>query len=367
MSKTFTEEYADRIGKLQSRLPEGVDGAIISSEISRRYMTGFPASDGFLVVSREKSVFTTDSRYTEAAANQITNSEVRGFKKLGETMKEIAEELGIKKALIESERVTLSEAARYEKLFDTIELVKTSQLDDILNEMRVSKSEYEIEKIKEAQKITEDSLEYVLKNVLREGVTEKELALEIEFYMRKNGAERVAFDLIVAAGANSSMPHAVPSDYRVQKDDFITFDIGAVVDGYHSDMTRTVVFGKASDEQKLIYNTVLRAQQAGIDYVINGGKVLSECDGVTRKVITDAGYGQYFGHSTGHGVGVEIHETPSVAPSSQGEIPNGAVITVEPGIYLEGKFGVRIENMVYKTADSGVNLTNLPRELLEIG
>ncbi len=367
MSKTFAQEYADRIREFQSRLPEGVDGAIISSEISRRYMTGFPASDGFLVVTKEKSIFTTDSRYTEAAENQITNSEVRGFKKLGETMSEIASELGIKKALIESERVTLSEAARYEKLFDTIELVKTSELDDILNEMRVSKSEYEIDKIREAQKITEDSLEYVIKNVLHEGVTEKELALEIEFYMRKNGAERIAFDLIVAAGANSSMPHAVPSDYKVQKGDFITFDIGAVVDGYHSDMTRTIVFGKADDEQKLIYNTVLRAQQAAMDYVANGGKVLTECDAAARKVIADAGYGEYFGHGTGHGVGIEIHETPSVSLSGKGEIPVGAVITIEPGIYLPGKGGVRIENMMYKTEDSGINLTDLPRELLEIG
>ncbi len=367
MSKTFAQEYADRIKEFQNRLPDSVDGALITSEISRRYMTGFPASDGFLVITKEKGIFTTDSRYTEAAENQITNCEVRGFSKIGETMAEIAKELGISKVIIESERVTLAEAARYEKLFETIELVKDSQLDDILNGMRVSKSEYEIEKIKEAQAITEASLEYVLENVLREGVTEKELALEIEFYMRKHGAERIAFDLIVAAGANSSMPHAVPSDYKIQKGDFITFDIGAVVDGYHSDMTRTVVFGKASDEQKLIYNTVLRAQQAAIDYVINGGKVLSECDAAARNVISDAGYGQYFGHSTGHGVGVEIHETPSVAPSAKGEIPTGAVITVEPGIYLPGKGGVRIENMVYKTADSGINLTNLPRELLEIG
>lgn len=367
MSITFAQEYAERMKELQSRLPGGVDGALITSEISRRYMTGFPSSDGFLVVTRDSSVFTTDSRYTEAAENQITNCKVIGFKKIGETMSEIAKELNIKKVLIEGERVTLSEAARYEKLFTDLELVKTDELDGILNSMRVSKSEYEIEKIKEAQAITEASLQYVLNNVLREGVTEKELALEIEFYMRKNGAERIAFDLIVAAGANSSMPHAVPSDYKIQKGDFITFDIGAVVDGYHSDMTRTVVFGKANDEQKLIYNTVLRAQQVAIDYVINGGKVLSECDAAARKVISDAGYGAYFGHSTGHGVGVEIHETPSVAPSSTGEIPTGAVITVEPGIYLPGKGGVRIENMVYKTEDSGINLTNLPRELLELG
>lgn len=371
MTEEFKKEYAERIAKLQSMLPETsdgvkIDGAIISSEISRRYITGFPASDGFVFLNREKSIFITDSRYTEAAANNITNCEVRGFVRLGETAAQLAEELGLHNVIIETERVTLAEAAKYDKLFEGINLVKTSALDDILNEMRVHKSAYEIAKMKEAQKITEDALMYVLDNVLDEGVTERELALEIEFYMRKHGAERVAFDLIVAAGPNSSMPHAVPSDYKVQKGDFITFDIGAVVDGYHSDMTRTVAFGDITDEQKLIYNTVLRAQTAAWDYVKNGGDDLRECDAAARKVISDAGYGAYFGHSTGHGVGVEIHETPYVAPSASGKIPAGAVITDEPGIYLEGRFGVRIENMLYKTENSCDNLTNLDRELLVI-
>lgn len=371
MDEIFKNEYAGRMRKLMSLLPESVDGvkidgAVISSEISRRYLTGFPATDGFVFLNREKAVFITDSRYTEAAENSITNCEVRGYKKLSETAKELAAELKMENVLIETQRVTLAEAKNLDSTFAPLKLIKTPELDTILDNMRARKSEYEIGKMKQAQKLTEDALRYVLDNVLDEGVSEKQLALEIEFYMRRHGAERVAFDLIVAAGANSSMPHAVPSDYTVRNGDFITFDIGAVVDGYHSDMTRTVAFGSVSDEQRLIYNTVLRAQKAAQEYLLSGGKTAKEYDAAARKVISDAGYGAYFGHSTGHGVGVEIHEKPFGGQTSKDSIPTGAVITDEPGIYLAGKFGVRIEDMLYKTESSCENLTGFEKDLLVI-
>ncbi len=363
MSKT---QYTDRIQRLVAQLPEEADGAFVTSQVCRFYLTGYNADTGFLLATREGSVFVTDARYIEAASAALEGvCKAVCYKRpaFGETLRALCEQLGAKSVLIERSSVTVAEAERYVKLFEPVSVVCSSHLDDIISSMRLSKSAFEIEQIKAAQRLTERSLRRIM-SMIKEGVSEREIALELEFDMRRSGAERVAFDLIVAAGPNGSMPHAVPSDYRIRPGDLITFDIGSVVGGYHSDMTRTFAFGEVSEEQKTVYNTVLRAQQAAIDYLTGGGLSCLEADSIARNIITQAGYGECFGHGLGHGVGTEIHEAPTLGYTSKDILCEGCVVTAEPGIYLEGRFGVRIEDMLYITDGSAVDLTDFEMELI---
>ena len=198
---------------------------------------------------------------------------------------------------------------------------------------------------------------------IKPGVTEKQIALELDFYMLSHGAEAVSFETIAVTGAKSSMPHGVPDETVVKNGDFITMDFGAVCKGYHSDMTRTVAVGEVTEEQKTVYETVLKAQKNALS-VLKKGLPCSEADKAARDIIDNAGYGDYFGHSTGHGVGVEIHENPTLAPKSTDILEIGDVVTVEPGIYLPGKFGVRIEDMALITENGYENLTSSPKELI---
>ena len=208
------------------------------------------------------------------------------------------------------------------------------------------------------------AFEYILGRI-KEGVTEREIALDLEFFMKKQGATALSFDTISASGIRSAMPHGIATDKKIENGDFLTLDFGCVFEGYCSDMTRTVVVGKANDKQKEIYNTVLKAQTTAID-AIKAGMKCSEVDGVARKIITAAGYGENFGHSLGHSVGIEIHENPSFSPKSNAVVQNGNVITVEPGIYIDGFGGVRIEDLIVVQNGKAVNLTSSPKELIEI-
>lgn len=357
--------YNDRCERLSDVLKGLSLGAVITSEISLKYLTGFSTDNGYLLITPNDTVFFTDSRYDEAAAKCMPWCKVVGYKKLGEELRAVLAQSGCSSLLGESERTTLSMAKELRTVCEGTELIFDDRLDAMLDKLRISKEIGEIELIKQAQKITEDALQNTL-GKLCEGKSEREIALELEFYMRSHGAERVSFDLIVASGEHSSMPHAVPDSRKLSVGDLITFDIGAVVNGYHSDMTRTVAFGKAGEEQKKIYGIVLEAQKRAIDYCMNGGRGLKECDAAARNFIAAAGYGNYFGHSTGHGVGVEIHEKPGVSPLAKSDMPQGAVITVEPGIYLPGRFGVRIEDMLYITDNSAENLTNFAKNELLI-
>lgn len=360
----MANKFQQRTAELLGIIPEEYDGALIISQINGYYFTGFNCDNGYFVVTKKGCVYITDSRYTEAAQKAIDWCDVVEYCNMKKTAGEVASELGIKSLLVESSRMTLKQYCIMTDAFEPAFLSEDGNLDSLIESLRVCKDSEEVALIKAAQAITEQSFNYVC-GLIHEGVTEAELAFEFEFYARRMGAERLAFDSIVASGENGSMPHAVPGKRSIQKGDFITFDIGTVVGGYHSDMTRTVAFGQVSDEQRKVYNIVLKAQQNAIDYLTAGGDDLAECDAAARDIIKAAGYGEYFGHSTGHGVGLEIHESPSVSFRG-GKIPAGAVITVEPGIYLPGKFGVRIENMIYKTANSAVDLTNINRALLEL-
>lgn len=353
-----------RIGMLSELLPDDIDGALIISNENRRYFTEFVSSLGYLLVTRNNSYLFVDSRYGEAAKNQAKDCIVIEFKKLSESLCDIIRDNKLKNIMLEGSAFTLNECDVIEKIFEKagVKAVKGDGLDRIINTMRVIKTSEEIEKMHTAQMMTEKALTETLK-LIKEGISERDIALELEFRMRKLGADGVSFDLIVLAGKKTSMPHGVPDNNRVKNGDFILFDIGATYRGYHSDMTRTYAFGNISAEQKRVYATVKQAQQNALDMVRDGVKC-GDVDNAARSYIYHAGYEGYFGHSTGHGVGLAIHEIPSVSPNSDFVLRNGMVITVEPGIYLPDNFGVRIEDMVVVTKDKYINFASLSKELI---
>ncbi len=347
--------------KLLSEQKSGTSALIISPE-NRKYFTGFESSDGFLIVSPDRAVFITDGRYIEAAEKQSSNCEVR---LLGKTYPQIAEllnEMSCSRLLVESTRMTVSTYNSLKGVLKKIPVSTDTTLDTIINTLRSVKTEVEVENIVKAQRIAEDAFEHILK-FIKVGVTEKEIALELDFYMLRHGGEGLSFETIAVSGANSSMPHGVPSDKRIENGDFITMDFGTIVNGYHSDMTRTVAVGFATDKMKNVYNAVLNAQQNCLDK-IKAGISCKDGDEFARSIIKNAGYGQYFTHSTGHGVGVEIHEFPNLSPASDSILQVGNIVTVEPGIYIPEKFGVRIEDMALITENGCRNLTNAPKELI---
>ena len=346
------------------KLPQELDGVMITSEENRRYFTAFPSTAGVLLVSRCGSVFLTDSRYVEAAGKKITCCPVRETKNLKKELPDLMREFKINRLGIEAQRVTVSEYTRYCEMLNDVEIVADGSVDKAINSLRMVKSADEIASIKKAQAITEQAFDHILR-FIKPGVTEREISLELDYFMLKNGAEALSFETIAVSGINSSMPHGVPSDKKIENGDFITMDYGAVCDGYHSDMTRTVAVGAVSDEQKKVYDTVLKAQLAALD-VMRPGVRCSDADKAARDVMASAGYGAFFGHGTGHGVGIEIHEEPRVSPSAEDILEAGNVVTDEPGIYLPGCFGVRIEDMVLITEDGIENLTSSPKELIVI-
>ena len=356
----------NKIELFQKSLPEEIDAAVITSEFNRNYFLGFAASNGTLVVARDKAFFFTDSRYITAAAEMIKGAEV--LLETGRPMdnlKRFLEGSDYRTIAFEASHTSVTEYMALREKFSAFELDFSGKIDRlILNVLRRTKSPDEVEKIKAAQKITDDCFTHIC-SFIKEGMTEKEIQLEMDFYMLSHGADALSFETIVASGENGAKPHAVPGERKVRKDDFITMDFGALVDFYHSDMTRTVALGEPSEEMLKVYNTVLLAQNAAIAAAKDGVKCKA-VDAVARDVIRDAGYGEYFGHGTGHGVGVEIHEQPCFNTVSEDNFYKGDVVTVEPGIYLPGKFGVRIEDMIYNDGESVVNLTKSEKKLIVI-
>ena len=353
------------IGKLQHAIQNSdkLDGALILSPENRRYYTGFDSTDGFLLVSAEKAIFITDSRYVEAAQKQVVaDCEVR---LQGDTYSQLLEtllELGVQSVGVEASRLTLAQYAVLKEKLEPLYVVADTTLDAMITEQRMVKTPQEIEKILQAQRIAEDAFTHICQ-FIKPGKTEKEVALELDFYMLSHGAEALSFQTIAITGTKTSMPHGVPDDTVIQNGDFVTMDYGAVVDGYHSDMTRTVAVGSVSEEQKKVYEIVLEAQKAVCDGV-KAGMRGTEGDALARDIIGAAGYGAYFGHGTGHGVGVEIHEEPRLSLAGHRILQENNVVTSEPGIYLPGKFGVRIEDMLRITKDGAQNLTKCPKELI---
>ncbi len=355
-----------RLRSFQAALAVGChSGALISSQINQRYLSDFEFSDGYILVTPSEAFLMTDSRYIEAARSKCPHlCVILAVNGMLDTLKGIIQDKGLSSLLIEEASLSCSEHRRFEEAFKGVEMKFGAS--ELLKALRAVKSSEEIARIAEAQRLTDEAFLHILDYITPER-TEKEIALELEFFMRRSGAEAVAFDTIAVSGKNSSLPHGVPSDRPIGCG-FLTMDFGAKVDGYCSDMTRTVVIGRADGEMKLIYNTVLRAQLTALD-IIRGGVSCREADGAARSVIRDAGFGSCFGHSLGHGVGMFIHEFPNLSPKADpaSVLQAGNVVTVEPGIYIEGKYGCRIEDMVSIAPDGSLhNFTRSTKDLIEI-
>ncbi|WP_303898824.1 Xaa-Pro peptidase family protein [Anaerotruncus colihominis] len=353
----------NRTEALLERLPEEIEGVLITSEVGRRYLTGMQSSAGTLLVLRGLGAyFIIDFRYFEKARAVCSGCEVILQDKLYRQIGELLKRHGVRRLAVESDYMTLAEYARWKERLTDVELFSDARAGEALRALRAVKSPRELTSIRAAQKITDDAFTHIC-GYIRAGMTDRQIAGELLDYTYRHGSERPAFDYIVVSGAHSSMPHGVPTDKAVEKGDFVTMDFGCVVDGYCSDMTRTVAVGAVSEEQRRVYDIVLQAQKAAIA-AVRPGAVCGDVDAVARGVIAQAGYGGAFGHGTGHSLGLEIHETPAFAPENAHICAPGMVITVEPGIYLEGRFGVRTENMVLVTQDGCEDLTASDRNLL---
>ncbi len=351
------------IDKLKEYLKSApFDAALIISPENRFYFTRFASSDGYLIATAEKAVFITDGRYIEAAQKTVDGCEVLLQTRSMSQIKDTLASLGAKSVAVEADRMTLKQYADFVRALDGIDIVADGVLDAAITDIRSEKDKSEVEKIIKAQRIAEDAFRHIL-TFIKEGVTEKEVALELDYYMLSHGADGLSFETIAISGKNTSKPHGVPSDKKIEKGVFVTMDFGAVVEGYHSDMTRTVAVGFVSEEQRTVYNTVLEAQ-AKAQLAARSGELCKNVDRAAREVIEDAGYGEYFNHSTGHGVGVEIHEFPNLSPVCEKTLKAGNVVTDEPGIYIPEKFGVRIEDMLLITESGCENLTRAPKELI---
>ena len=353
----------DRIKRLSQMLPEDIDAALITSDVNRRYYTGFASSAGALLVTRENAVLLLDSRYVEAGTKAVTDAKVILMTDMAKQLNELFEEFGVKTVGIESGYMTV------ESLFSLRKVLKAELLDDprlnsIILHQRSIKSADEMEEIRAAQAITDKAFLHMLE-VIKPGLREKDLQLELDYFMLRNGATGLAFDTILAAGANGSMPHAVPGMNIVKEGDFVTMDFGAAHNGYCSDMTRTVAIGKISEEQEKVYNLVLDAQLAAID-AVKAGVPCNSIDAVARDMIYSAGYEGRFGHGLGHSLGLEIHENPRFSPLCSDLTEAGIVMSVEPGIYLDGQFGVRIEDIVMVTEDGCEVITKSEKKLITL-
>ncbi|MBP1533676.1 MAG: aminopeptidase P family protein [Ruminococcus sp.] len=354
-----------RLETLQAGLKNIADCAIITDEVGRRYFTGMRSSAGTVLVFPEESFLIIDFRYIEKARNTVKNCEVileaSGAEAKYAQLNDLISKHGAKTIAIDSQTLTVAELATMRNFLDA-EIPADGRFGGLIRKIRMIKDREEIDKMIAAQRIAESGLEYMF-STIKEGKTERELQLALDYFMLSHGAEALSFDTIVLTGKNTSLPHGVPSDSKVKNGDFVLMDFGAVVDGYHSDMTRTVCVGQPSDKMRKVYDIVLKAQLAALDKV-RAGITGKELDGIARDIITAEGYGECFGHSLGHGVGVEIHEMPYASPSSKAVLQENSIVTVEPGIYIEGEFGVRIEDFVVVKADGCENMTLAPKELM---
>ncbi len=347
--------------KYLSLLGDG-EGLLLTSRYSRHYGAEFDIAEGVAIVSKAGCRYFTDSRYIESAENNLQGFEVLLIDRANGYYKRINDaigDFGLRSLGYEEDYLTVAELQGYEKNLKNVELVPRNAQ---INGFRGSKEPWELDRMRKAQDITDAAFSEVLTR-LHAGMTELELQAELIYCLYKNGGQGLSFDPIVVSGPNTSMPHGVAGERVIQKGDFVTMDFGVLYQGYCSDMTRTVAVGYATEEMKAVYETVLKAQKAGIA-ATRAGLRGKEVDAVARKVIVDAGYGAYFGHGYGHSLGLEIHEAPNCGPSSEAVMPVNAVASAEPGIYLPGKFGVRIEDVVIYGSDGCEDITHSPKNLI---
>lgn len=353
----------DRIQQLFANVPEEIDAVLITSSVNRQYYTGMRSSAGILFATRRQSYFLIDFRYIEVAKRTVQGAQVILQEQEGrEQLQALVRDCGVKTVGVETGYLSVADYLKYQDFLAPAEIAFDNRVNDAIVRQRMIKSEEEVKAIQVCQDVADLTFTHIL-DFIREGVTEREIALEMEYFMRKQGAQDVSFSTIVVSGVNSSLPHGVPSDKKVERGDFVTMDFGAAIGGYRSDMTRTVAVGQVDEEHRRLYDTVLKAQTAALAAVAVG-KVCSDIDKVARDIIYGAGYEGCFGHGLGHSVGLEIHEDPRFSTICHEVCQAGMIMTVEPGIYLEGKFGCRIEDMVYITNQGIRNLTGSPKELI---
>lgn len=342
---------------------KGLDAVLISEGCNMRYHSGFCGGTGYLYLTRDRRVLMTDSRYTTQAKEEAGDFEIL----------EISGSFGYEKALkgcMEADQVRrIGFEDRHMICADLKKLQEAAEaewvpLNESLELLRCIKEEWEIERIARAEKIGDQAFSQIL-GELRPGVTERYIAARLDYCMREMGADGNSFDTIVASGINSAKPHAIPTDRALEPGDFVTMDFGCRYQGYCSDMTRTVVIGRADSLQKEIYHIVLEAQRAAL-FGLRAQRTGKEVDRIARDIIEDAGYGKFFGHGLGHSVGLYIHEEPRLSPGCGAILQENTTMTVEPGIYLPGRFGVRIEDLVVIGKEGCVNLTHSPKELIEL-
>lgn len=352
-----------RYTKLRAEMEtRGLDAVWITSAANHLYMSNFDNPDGWMLITKEKSYLFADFRYIEAARAEAfpecTVIMPQGGRK--SWLLPLIEENGVKCIGYEDANLT---CRAYNALAADLPDCEFVPLGTVLEEIRSVKTEEEIEKMVKAQRIAEAALENLLKNI-HYNMTEVEVAAELDYFIKKSGAKS-GFGTIAVSGSASSVPHGVPRNVKLEKG-FLTMDFGAAVDGYRSDMTRTIVIGKADADMRRLYDTVLEAQLAALDAIAEGKKN-ADMDKVARDIIDNAGYKGAFGHSLGHGVGLQVHELPNLSRAAgERTLRVNEIVTVEPGIYLEGKYGCRIEDMVVVRPGGNRNLTSAPKEMIEI-
>lgn len=351
-----------RLARLQESLPEGIDAALITSPVNRRYYTGFPSSAGVAVVTRRQAYLIIDSRYYEAAKASVQGFKVVLQDKPLSQVKKILRTNRAKRVGIESKAMTVSQLRACEKELPGIELLTDDRLSDRMAAQRAVKEPGELAMIRAAQEIADKAFLHIL-NFIQSGRIEREIALELEQFCRREGSDAPAFEIIVASGPNSSVPHAVSTGREIVTGDFVTLDYGCTVGGYCSDMTRTVAVGAVSPRQAELYETVRVAQEKSLE-VIRAGASCKAVDKAARDVIEASEFAGMFGHGLGHCVGLEVHETPACNTLSEETLAAGMVTSVEPGIYVPGQFGARIEDIVAVTDQGCDNLCTSPKELI---
>ncbi len=352
-----------RVEKLQEKLSDlELDGLLVGHGPNRRYLSGFTGTAGWLLITQNKSFLCTDFRYVEQAGKEAVGWEIVRYKRpFTATLTPLLAENGLGRVGFEEEYLSYQD---YRKLAGEISGVEWVPCSGLVEALRRQKDETELAAIKRAAQLDDRAFAHIL-SYLQPGRREREIALELEFFARRHGGEGASFDIIVASGPRSALPHGVASDKLLQEGEFVIMDYGTVVDGYHSDFTRTVVLGEPTPEQLKVYQVVQEAQQAAAAAVAPG-RTAGEIDAIARKIIADHGYGPHFGHGLGHGVGLCIHEGPHLAPGADTVLVPGMVVTIEPGIYLQGWGGVRIEDLVVVTETGCQVLNETPRELIRV-
>lgn len=352
-----------RLERLRSALREkGLDGLIVTNPTHVLYLTGFSGGEGLAIVGQNVAQLLVDFRYVEQAERESPGWErIKVPQRLRDTLAETLQKDGFQRVGVEASHLTVEQWQSWRDFFPNLVWEATTGL---VEDLRLVKEEAEISAIRQAAELTDRAFEHIL-GFLRPGVTEREVALELEFFLRKEGASGVSFPLIVAAGPNGSMPHHQPGTRPLAPGDLVVIDMGCVVDHYCSDFTRTVALKPVSSQAREIYEVTLRAQQAGLA-AIRAGVACRDADAAARQVINEAGFGEYFGHGLGHGVGLEIHERPRLGPTGEETLAANMVVTVEPGIYLPGVAGVRIEDLVRVTPDGIQDFTAATKDLIEL-